>query len=207
MAFVAKYQSTLPCVTIPCFAQGSVCIVPSRPPVRRCGAAAVPLQVPRRRRRACDIRATFGRGGPGRGDGNSDPDVQGRVVDAILRTGRFLQSTNGQLLMWGGFIWLVLTGKIGFLFDSFLFLLLLISVTPIVGFLVFRWWIARQVVAGTCPNCGSAVTGLRDQPFQCINCGQVVKGDKKGDFAWGSEPSSATIDIDAKSVDNYDSSQ
>lgn len=104
-------------------------------------------------------------------------------------------------MLWAGLVWLVLTGRIGALFDSFLFLLLFICVVPVVGLVAFRWWIARQMVQGECPNCGAGVSGLRGQPFQCISCGQVVKGEGKNDFSWGTDPGSATIDVDAKSVD------
>lgn len=206
MAATAACRSLAFKTMFSCFVTGFCGQVSSQRRVNCCKRK--PLQLRRPRSKPCPafVFASFGGGGPRNGRNNGESEFQGRVVDTFLRTGRFLQTTNGEILLWGGLFWLVITGKIGFVFDSFLFLFILLSVTPIVGVLLFRWWIARQVVAGTCPNCGSAVTGLRDQPFQCINCGQVVKGDKKGDFAWGSEPSSATIDIDAKSVDNFDSS-
>jgi hypothetical protein len=126
--------------------------------------------------------------------------MSSRVADVLLRAGRFLQSGNGQIALWVGLVWLVLTGRIGFIFDSFLFLFIFISVVPVLGLFAFRWWVSMQVVKGSCPNCGAAVTGLRNQPFQCMKCGQQVSGDESG-FSWDAEPSNATIDIDAKSID------
>jgi hypothetical protein len=169
------------------------------------GAIVRRARSPPRRRPRTPIVVSFGdpdgdRSGSGGGDGPSQ-SAQARVADAILRTGSFLKSSNGQVVLWGALVWLVVTGRAGFLFDSFLFLAIFISVVPVVGLFVFRWWVSSRVTSGTCPNCGADVTGLRGQSFQCMSCGQVVMGDGKGDFSWGSDPSSATIDIDAKTID------
>ncbi len=132
---------------------------------------------------------------------NGDWDkFQSRASESLQNTGRFLQSSTGQAVLWGGLIWLVLTGRIGWIFDSFLYLLLFFSVAPIVGVIALRWWLNRQLVQGTCPSCGARVAGLRNQPFQCISCGQMVRGENGGDFSVN-DPASATIDIDAKTVD------
>lgn len=132
---------------------------------------------------------------------NRDWDkFQSKASDSLQTAGRFFQTSTGQAVLWGGLIWLVITGRIGWIFDSFLYLLLFFSVVPIVGVLVLRWWLNRQLVQGTCPSCGSAVTGLKNQPFQCMNCGQVVRGENRGDFSVN-DPTSATIDIDAKRID------
>lgn len=124
-----------------------------------------------------------------------------KLADYILRTGRFLSSSRGQTLLWVGLIWLVVSGRVGFIFDSIFFLFILFTVVPTVGILAFRWWVSSQTVEGSCPNCSASVSGLKGKPFQCMSCGQVVKGDNSGNFAWGTEPSSATIDVDAEVVD------
>lgn len=124
---------------------------------------------------------------------------------ALQRTGRFLQTSAGQGLLWGGLIWLVLTGRAGWIFDSFLYLLLFFSVVPIVGILVLRWWVNRQLVQGNCPSCGAPVSGLKNQSFQCMNCGAVISGETLGKKETGgfsvNDPAGATIDIDAKRID------
>lgn len=139
--------------------------------------------------------------GPGRPGGFPPPQ---KMADYILRAGRFFQSANGQIVLWAGFVWLVLSGNASIIFDSFLFILLLVTVVPIVGLFAFRLWATSQMVEGTCPNCGKPVNGMRNKPFQCMSCGQVVKGEKNGDFSWGAEPSSATIDVDVIEVDVVD---
>lgn len=125
---------------------------------------------------------------------------QTRANESLQGAQRFFQTSTGQAVIWGVLLWLLLTGRIGWIFDSFIILLVLFSVVPIIGVLALRWWLNRQLVQGTCPSCGAAVTGLRNQPFQCMRCGQVVEGEKKGNFSVN-DPSSATIDIDAKRID------
>jgi hypothetical protein len=149
----------------------------------------------RRRARATPV-AMRGPGGPSGGF----PPPQ-KMADYLLRAGRFFQSSSGQLFLWAGFVWLVLSGNVSFIFDSFIFILLFVTVVPVVALFGFRWWVASQMVEGLCPNCGNAVNGMRGKSFQCMNCGQVVKGEGKDDFSWGTEPSSATIDVDAVDVE------
>ena len=88
------------------------------------------------------------------------------------------------------------------LFDSFLILFAIISVVPVLAMVGFRWWVSRQIVEGTCPSCGATVTGLRGQTFQCTVCGTTMQGEKSGNF-FVKDPSKATIDIDAKEIDDY----
>lgn len=125
---------------------------------------------------------------------------QVRATESFQSAGRFFQTSTGQAVLWGLLLWLLLTGRIGWIFDSFIVLLVIFSVVPIVGVIFLRWWLNRQLVQGVCPSCGAAVTGVRNQPFQCMRCGQVVRGEQTGDFSVN-DPSSATIDIDAKRVD------
>ncbi len=111
-----------------------------------------------------------------------------------------MQTNTGQAVLWGGLLWLLLTGRIGWIFDSFLFILFVFSVVPIIGIFVLRWWLNSQLERGQCPSCGAPVTGLKGRAFQCMNCGQVVKPEATGDFTVN-DPRSATIDIEAKRID------
>lgn len=129
---------------------------------------------------------------------NPNEKFKSQAAEALLSIGRFLQSPSGQLVLWAGLIWLVLTGRIGVLFDSFLVLFAVVSIVPVLAIVGFRWWINRQLVKGVCPNCGAQVTGLKNQPFQCMTCGNTVQGER-GDFSV-KDPSKATIDIDAKEI-------
>lgn len=130
-----------------------------------------------------------------------DDDIQAKAADFLLSTGRFFQTGTGQAVLWGGLVWLIITGRIGVLFDSFLILLVVVSIVPVVAIIVFRWWVGRQLVQGTCPNCGADVTGLRGQPFQCAACGTILQGDGTGSFSVN-DPTSATIDIDATEIND-----
>lgn len=71
---------------------------------------------------------------------------QSTVVLWIQKAVRFLQSETGQLGLFGLVCYLVLTGKISWIFDSFLIFFSVISILPVVGLLVFRWWVSKNVV-------------------------------------------------------------
>lgn len=97
-------------------------------------------------------------------------------------------------------MWLVLTGRIGIIFDSFLVLFAVVTIVPVAAMLGFRWWISRQLVQGICPSCGASVTGLKGRAVNCTVCGTVFQAEKTGNFSV-KDPSSATIDIDAKEIE------
>lgn len=126
--------------------------------------------------------------------------VQVKAKETYQQTRRFMQTNTGQAVLWGGLLWLLLTGRIGWIFDSFLFLLFIFSVVPVVGIIVLRWWVNRQLHQGQCPNCGSQVTGLKGRAFQCMVCGTVVNSDSGESFSVN-DPKTATIDIEAKRVE------
>lgn len=149
----------------------------------------------RKRPRTVTPVATFRKNRPGE-------SFKAQAVDLLLEAGRFLQSPPGQILLWAGLAWLVLTGRIGVLFDSFLILFAIVTIVPVIAMVGFRWWINRQLVQGTCPSCGAMVTGLKGQSFQCNVCGNTMQGENTGNFSV-KDPSKATIDIDAKEVDDY----
>lgn len=130
---------------------------------------------------------------------NRNNEGLNQVADALISAGQFFQSTSGQIILWGGLVWLVVTGRIGVLFDSFLILFAIVTIVPVIALLGFRWWINRQVVRGTCPSCGANVTSLRGQTFQCTSCGSTMQDEDRGNFSV-KDPSSATIDIDAKEI-------
>ncbi|GJD08538.1 hypothetical protein Gasu2_28330 [Galdieria sulphuraria] len=77
------------------------------------------------------------------------------------KTVQFFQSENGQFILFGLVCYLVLSGKISWIFDSFLIFFSVISIIPIIGLLVFRWWVTQNVVQVFCPNCSSPVVGIK----------------------------------------------
>lgn len=152
--------------------------------------------IARKRSRYHPLTAVFN------GNGNRSNDgFTRRSAEFLASTGRFLQSPSGQVVLWMGLVWLVLTGRIGFIFDSFLFLFAFVTIVPVLAVLTFRWWLSRQLVQGICPSCGSVVTGLKGQSFPCTVCGNTVQGENTGSFSV-KDPTSATIDIDAKEIDD-----
>lgn len=133
---------------------------------------------------------------------NDLENLQARASAFGARTRQFLQSQTGQLFVWGGLFWLLISGQIGWILQSFFFLLFMCSVVPVLGILVLRFWLNRQLVQGSCPSCGAPVTGLKGRSFQCMSCGTWIQNDGGGpdNFSVG-DPSTATIDIDAKRID------
>ncbi|KAK4536748.1 hypothetical protein CDCA_CDCA09G2773 [Cyanidium caldarium] len=142
---------------------------------------------PQRRHGVCNLTAQRGRNGP-------------PVDDLLVRAGRFLSSSQGQLVAWALLVWLVVTGRIGFIFDSFLVLFALLSVAPVVGVLAFRWWFANNVKEGACPNCNANVAGIVGRDFPCPSCGQRIEAERSGAFVFREPAGSATINVEAKEV-------
>lgn len=144
----------------------------------------------------------FNGNGNGSGNGPNENPFKNQSAEFLVNAARFLKSPTGQVVLWAGLAWLVVTGRIGFIFDSFLVLFAFVTIVPVLAVLAFRWWLSRQLVQGTCPSCGSVVTGLKGQSFPCTVCGNTVQGENTGDFSV-KDPTSATIDIDAKEVDEW----
>jgi hypothetical protein len=65
--------------------------------------------------------------------------------------------------------WLLSVGG-GFLVRSFVFILGLLIVTPVVGFFGLKWWLKVNLVPGNCPVCQHEFTALNNQTVACPNC-------------------------------------
>jgi hypothetical protein len=65
--------------------------------------------------------------------------------------------------------WLLSVGG-GFLVRSFVFILGLMIVTPVVGFFGLKWWLKVNLIPGTCPVCQHEFTALNNQAIACPNC-------------------------------------
>ncbi|KAK4529866.1 hypothetical protein CCYA_CCYA02G0723 [Cyanidiococcus yangmingshanensis] len=123
---------------------------------------------------------------------------------AVIRASRWLSSTQGQLVIWALLVWLVISGRIGVIFDSFLILFAVLSFAPIVGAFALRWWISANVREGTCPNCRFPVTGIVGREFRCPSCSQRILAEKDGRFVFTEDARSAVINIEAREVDPKD---
>lgn len=93
--------------------------------------------------------------------------------------------------------WLLGAIGLGWLVKSFLVLLVLLTLAPIVGFVLFRWWLQRNLVQGNCPVCSFSLTGLNNTESICPNCGTSVKAEN-GEFKRTTPE--GTIDVDVVEV-------
>ncbi len=70
--------------------------------------------------------------------------------------------------------WLLSVGG-GFLLRSFVFILGLVIVTPVVGFFGLQWWLRKNLVQDRCPVCLQEFTGFNNQSMACPNCGEALQ--------------------------------
>jgi hypothetical protein len=96
-----------------------------------------------------------------------------------------------------GIAWLLASIGLGWVIKSFLILIGLLVLTPVVGFFVLRWWLNRNLIQGSCPVCQYELTALNQTQFQCPSCGEplTVEG---GIFNRMTPP--GTIDVTAIDV-------
>ena len=81
--------------------------------------------------------------------------------------------------------------------NSFLILVALIFIAPVIILWRIRWWLQRDLVEDKCPVCSYEFTGLNKTEGQCPNCGEPLKIEE-GHFHSVISPD--TIDIDAVEV-------
>ncbi|MGB7441576.1 MAG: hypothetical protein WA919_10945 [Coleofasciculaceae cyanobacterium] len=86
---------------------------------------------------------------------------------------------------------------LGWIVNGFLILIGLIVISPVIGFLAFRWWLKRNLVEDQCPVCAYEFTGFNQTECQCPNCGTPLKAEN-GHFFRLTPP--GTIDVDAVEV-------
>lgn len=103
----------------------------------------------------------------------------------------------GFWLIFFGVIWLLGAVGLGWLVNSFLILIALIALSPIIAFLGFRWWLKRNLVEDGCPVCNYEFTALNQTQCQCPNCGEPILVDR-GYF--NRLTPSGTIEVDAVEV-------
>ncbi len=94
-------------------------------------------------------------------------------------------------------IWLLGSIGLGWLVNSFLILVGLLLISPVIAVFVLRWWVSRNVIADQCPVCSYEFTGLTQAQFQCPNCGETLKV-KNRQFQRVTPP--GTIDVQAVEV-------
>lgn len=94
-------------------------------------------------------------------------------------------------------IWLLGSVGLGWLVNSFLILVGLLLLAPVLAFVGFRLWLQRNLVQDQCPVCRYEFTGLNRTQLQCPNCGEPLKVEQ-GHFNRLTPP--GTIDVQAVEV-------
>jgi len=94
-------------------------------------------------------------------------------------------------------IWLLGSVGLGWLVNSFLILVGLLLLAPVLAFVGFRWWLQRNLVQNQCPVCRYEFTGLNQTQLQCPSCGEPLKVEH-GQFNRLTPP--GTIDVQAVEV-------
>lgn len=103
----------------------------------------------------------------------------------------------GRLLMFLGFALLLSAVGLGWLVKSFLFVMALLIILPIVGIFAFQWWVRKNIVQDACPVCRAEFTGFNQSQMQCPNCGEPLKVEQ-GHFKRMTP--AGTIDVEAVEV-------
>ncbi|KAG4960840.1 hypothetical protein JHK82_037519 [Glycine max] len=82
----------------------------------------------------------------------------------------------GNLALAIGLTYLSMTGQLGWILDAIVSIWLVAVLIPIVGLGAFLWWAGRDIMQGTCPNCGNDFqvfkSSLNDDLQLCPFCGQ-----------------------------------
>lgn len=94
-------------------------------------------------------------------------------------------------------IWLLSSIGLGWLVKVSFIVLGLLVLTPIVAFLVFRWWLRRNLVVDQCPVCRFESAGINGTQLRCPNCSEPLRVEK-GRFYRLTPP--GTVDVEAIDV-------
>jgi hypothetical protein len=99
--------------------------------------------------------------------------------------------------MWIGIAWLLAALGLGWLVKSFLVLMGLLILAPVIAVIGFRWWIKRNIVQDACPVCQYEFAGFNGAEVQCPNCNEPLQVD---DGKFRRLTPAGTIDVDAVEV-------
>lgn len=72
-------------------------------------------------------------------------------------------------------IWLLSLIGLGWLVKSFLILIGILLLTPVLLIGGFYWWLKRKIVQDACPVCSFEFIGLNNSQTQCPNCGEALQ--------------------------------
>jgi hypothetical protein len=100
------------------------------------------------------------------------------------------------LLLLAG-IWLLGSIGLGWLVKSFLIVIGIILITPVLAFVGFRWWLKRNLAVDRCPVCGYESAGINNTQMRCPSCSEPLKVEQ-GHFLRLTPP--GTVDVQAIDV-------
>ncbi|MGF1478291.1 MAG: hypothetical protein ACFB4I_02200 [Cyanophyceae cyanobacterium] len=86
---------------------------------------------------------------------------------------------------------------LGWLANGLLVVVAAVLLLPAVGWIVFRWWLQRNLVESQCPVCRYEFTGFNGTQCQCPNCKEPLKVESR-QFVRLTPP--GTIDVEAVDV-------
>lgn len=86
---------------------------------------------------------------------------------------------------------------LGWLLKSFLILLGLLLIAPVLLFVGLRWWLKRNLVEAACPVCTYEFVGLNHTQCDCPSCNEPLQIEQ-GRFQRATPP--GTIDVTAVEV-------
>ncbi|KAL6202218.1 hypothetical protein ACLB2K_025927 [Fragaria x ananassa] len=116
----------------------------------------------RKKKREVVVRFNQGFGFNGGGGGGKDDGTTARVL--------------GNIAVAIGLTYLSFTGQLGWLLDAIVSIWLLAFLVPIIGLGAFLWWVGRDMVQDSCPNCRNDFqifkSTLNDDMQQCPYCSQ-----------------------------------
>ncbi len=102
------------------------------------------------------------------------------------------------------FIWLLGSVGLGWLVNSFVILVGLLLLAPVLAFVGFRWWLQRNLVQNHCPVCRYEFTGLNRTQLKCPSCGEPLQVEQ-GQFNRLTPPGTIevqAVEVPAKPVDD-----
>ncbi|MDG2615142.1 hypothetical protein P7L53_02685 [Thermoleptolyngbya sichuanensis XZ-Cy5] len=111
---------------------------------------------------------------------------------------RFTLSGLGFWITLLAIAWLLGMVGLGWLVKSFIVLLGLLILTPVIAFFAFRWWLSRNLVEAPCPVCDTRSAGINGTQLRCPNCGEALRVEK-GAFYRLTPP--GTIDVQAVEIE------
>ena len=122
---------------------------------------------------------------------------QDQIQKMSFKTSQFNLSGIGCLLTLLVMFWVLGAIGLGWLVKSFVILVILIVMAPVIAFLGFRWWLQRNLVEDKCPVCGYELTGLNQTQLHCPSCGEPLQVEE-GQIKRVTLP--GTIDVQAVDV-------